>query len=94
MPTLYPIRGETWPATSSREMLYDVSTGHILCSVEPPLLLTGGEQAKITAGDWAKTTVMLPAIQLAELRNGNLKLDIGGNPVLIGPKTYTNVKPV
>ena len=94
MPRLYPIKGETWPASEKREVLYVVASGQILIHSKGTLSLALGEQAKIATGDWAVKTAVLAGFQLAELSNGNIKLGIGGNPVLIGPKTYTNVKPV
>lgn len=71
-----------------------VATGKILRITDGVKPLAAGDQAKVASGDWATKTVVLAGFQLAELRNGNIKLGIGGNPVLIGPKTYTNVKPV
>lgn len=94
MAKLYPIREETWPVSENRELLYVVASGRILANSDTALSLALGEQAKIAAGNWAVKTVMLAGFQLAELGNGNVKLGIGGNPVLIGPKTFTNVKPV
>ena len=94
MPKLYPIKEEDWPNTGTRYVLYVVVTGRIINYSDRIIIPALGEQARITAGDWAIKILVLPAFQLAELKNGNIKLGIGGNPVLIGPKTYTNVKPV
>ena len=94
MAKLYPINVETFPDSENREVLYVVASGQIIAHSVTTLSLATGEQAKITAGDWATKTVTLAGFHIAELRNGNLKLGTGGNPELIGPKTYTNVKPV
>lgn len=94
MAKLYPIKEEQWPASENREVLYVVATGRIIANSEGTLPLALGEQAKITAGDWAVKTVVLPGFQIAEMSNDNIKIGIGGNLQLIGPKTYTNVKPV
>lgn len=91
---LYPIKEETWPDNTNCELLYVVATGQILDFSETTLSLAAGEQAKITAGEWATTAILLTGLQFAELSGGNLKLDAGNNPILIDPKIYTNVKPV
>lgn len=94
MPKLYPITEEEWPATGKREVLYEVATGRILMASDAPFALASGERAMIASEAWAVKTVVFAGFQLAEFANGNIKLGIGGNPTLIGPKTYTNVKPV